>query len=356
MFFSRTCAVLFTIFSITAIAQTNDEATFGCRLQDESKRGLYTHLLYKDRGFLAHIQVVNVTTSGKESVSMGSGFVIRDEDGRLGIITSNHVVADDKESKFSLEVIFDGSAQSYPIKIIGTDPVIDVALLEMPEKPPAHIRPIRVGKSEPPYFDAGCLVYMVGYPMDLGKNITSGYVSSFPQYPAPIYVRIDGALHPGCSGGPLVRLGRDNVPEVVGINFAIITNKVTNNTVGGTFMALAIPYYLVERVYPLLRQGKTVAHSSAGFHLVDTKDGVVVASIDKDSSAFRGGIRTEDSIKGLSYKGKTVLFTNARELQELIFFDIPPQDMTGAEIILDVARNGKMIQHAFTLDRLSSPQ
>jgi S1-C subfamily serine protease len=188
------------------------------------------------------VAVVDVRVSGGAGSGNGSGFAIEpaanDKDAGV-IVTNAHVVAggDSYTVRFH-----DGSECEAEIRL--DDPSTDVALLRVPDQPPAFLplRPlaqVRVGES----------VIAIGSPYGLDGTVTSGIVSGLNRtMPAPNGIPIDNMIqtdalvNPGNSGGPLI--GFDGL--VVGVNDQVRVNNVLQGSSG---LGFAIPGDTVLAVY-----------------------------------------------------------------------------------------------------------
>ena len=97
--------------------------------------------------------------------------------------------------------------QNYEVKVIGSDPLGDLALLEV------------IGKEEPiPYLkfaddvkdmEAGQEVFTLGHPMGMAWTVTKGIVSSNERYSRHPFIKAlqtDAAINKGNSGGPLMNM------------------------------------------------------------------------------------------------------------------------------------------------------
>src|ERR1700739_3261429 len=138
---------------------------------------------------------------------MGSGFVI-DTEGH--ILTNFHVV----EGARQLEVTT-SDKKKYKAQIIGTDPVHDLAVIQIPNK---SVPQAEIGDSKS--LVVGQKVYAIGNPFGLSGTMTRGIISSIRSIRgpegAPIEdaIQTDAAINPGNSGGPLL----NSRGEVIGIN------------------------------------------------------------------------------------------------------------------------------------------
>src|SRR5690349_8351279 len=143
---------------------------------------------------------------------MGSGFVI-DTEGH--ILTNNHVV----EGARQLEVTT-SDKKKYKAQIVGTDPVHDLAVIQIPNK---SVPQAEIGDSKS--LVVGQKVYAIGNPFGLSGTMTRGIISSIRSVRGPEgnaidqAIQTDAAINPGNSGGPLL----NSRGEVIGINSMILT-------------------------------------------------------------------------------------------------------------------------------------
>ena len=173
----------------------------------------------------------------------GSGVIIS-QDGY--IVTNNHVVQDADE----VEVILTDK-RSFKAKVIGTDPLTDLAVIQINAK---NLPAITLGDSDA--LKLGEWVLAVGYPLDLESTVTAGIVSAKSRRigildqnvdrtdkkadtPVEAFIQTDAAINPGNSGGALVNLRG----ELIGINSAIAS--ATGYYSGYGF---AVPVSLVKKV------------------------------------------------------------------------------------------------------------
>jgi S1-C subfamily serine protease len=141
----------------------------------------------------------------------GSGFVLDDEG---YILTNHHVVAEATRVQVRT---FDG--RTFKAEVGGVDPVTDVALLHVADHDGALV-PALIGESDD--VSIGDWVLAFGNPLGSGFTVTAGKVlaKSRPmrgwESAVEAFIRVDAAITPGNSGGPLVDLSG----RVVGINTA----------------------------------------------------------------------------------------------------------------------------------------
>jgi len=284
--------------------------------------------------------------------SLGSGIIV---DPKGYIITNNHVVESATRIKVSL-----ADKREYTAKIIGMDPISDIAVIKIsgdkdfPYTPIGNSRDMKVGD----------WVIAIGSPFNLDQTVTAGIVSAigrtfsqedriseYSQFND--YLQTDAAINPGNSGGPLVNMNA----EVVGINSFINTASGSNAGVG-----FAVPSHLFVKVYnQLLEKGKVfrgylgVYYNSlpftpamAEFFGVKQGSGVLVTRVidDEDSEegpgpAARAGIVPEDVI--VEFNGKKVV-----GVQD--FLVAVAETMPGRTIKVKVIRKGLEKEFDVTLE------
>jgi S1-C subfamily serine protease len=145
---------------------------------------------------------------------MGSGFVI-DAEGH--ILTNFHVV----EGARQVEVTT-SDKKKYRAQIVGTDPVHDLAVIQIPNK---AVPQAEIGDSKS--LTVGQKVYAIGNPFGLSGTMTRGIISSIRSLKGQRgyideAIQTDAAINPGNSGGPLLNARG----QVIGINTMILTGGV----------------------------------------------------------------------------------------------------------------------------------
>src|SRR5262249_3892739 len=148
---------------------------------------------------------------------LGSGFVI---DSKGLVLTNSHVVYGLQSLVVTID---DGSI--IPARIVGADPIFDVAVIDI-GKPKAGTLPVaRLGNSD--RLRPGDEVVAIGNPLGLDQTITRGIVSGInrilPETPLSLaepLIQTDTPINPGNSGGPLL----NRCGEVIGINTATLPN------------------------------------------------------------------------------------------------------------------------------------
>jgi S1-C subfamily serine protease len=158
------------------------------------------------------------------SLQQGSGFITT-VNGQQVIVTNNHVI----QGATNETVTFaDGAA--YPAKVLGSDPLADLAVLSITPMP-SGVASLKLVSSDT--LQVGDPVVAVGSPYGLSGTLTTGVISSLGRtiteqssssnagQTIPDIIQTSTAINPGNSGGPLL----DYSGEVVGITTADISNS-----------------------------------------------------------------------------------------------------------------------------------
>jgi S1-C subfamily serine protease len=158
------------------------------------------------------------------SLQQGSGFITT-VNGQQVIVTNNHVI----QGATNETVTFaDGAA--YPAKVLGSDPLADLAVLSITPMP-IGVASLTLVSSDT--LQVGDPVVAVGSPYGLSGTLTTGVISSLGRtiteqssssnagQTIPDIIQTSTAINPGNSGGPLL----DYSGEVVGITTADISNS-----------------------------------------------------------------------------------------------------------------------------------
>jgi S1-C subfamily serine protease len=183
----------------------------------------------------------------------GSGFVL-DRAGH--VLTNYHVV---EGANRGVKVML-SNKKTYDAKVIGTDKVHDLALLQI-DAP--NLQPVTLADSGD--LAVGQKVYAIGNPFGLAGTMTRGIISSIRTLPsargsenAPIEdaIQTDAAINPGNSGGPLL----NSHGEVIGINTMIASNGADQSSGIG----FAIPINTAKAVLADLTRYGRVKRPSLG--------------------------------------------------------------------------------------------
>ena len=279
------------------------------------------------------------TPQKRKASALGSGFII---DTKGIVITNNHVIKGAED----ILVRVNGDKE-YSAKIIGSDPLSDIAVLQIDSKD--KFVPVKFGDSDKARI--GDWVIAIGNPFGLGGTVTSGIISArnraigLTRYED--YIQTDASINQGNSGGPLFNM----YGNVIGINTAILGQS------GSIGIGFAIPSNNAEKVIDqLIKYGETkrgwlgvriqnVTKEIAEAEKLDKPRGALVSSVAEGSPSDKGGIKAGDII--LEFDGK--LINEMRELPIIV-----AQTKVGKTVKLKVWRNKKEIYKRITLGRLET--
>jgi len=233
------------------------------------------------------------------SVALGSGFII-DPSGY--VVTDDHVV----ENAESVAVMAQ-DATEYPARIVGRDPLTDLALLKIDGAPP--LPHVRWGDSDAARI--GDWVLAIGSPFGLDNTVSSGIISGrgrdLHAGPYDDFLQIDAAMNRGNSGGPTFDLDGD----VIGINTAIYSPNG-----GSVGIGFAIPANRARPVVEQLKEHGKVARGWLGVQIqpvtpeiarnmgLPSTAGALVVKVGAGSPAATAGFTRGDVI--LSIDGREI--------------------------------------------------
>ena len=222
------------------------------------------------------------------SRSAGSGFLI---DGRGVLLTNAHVVFE----RQSIVVTLDDGTR-LPARLIGADPIFDVAVVQIPPLGDGPLPTVKLADSD--RVRVGQEVVAIGNPLGLEQTLTRGVVSAvnriLPETPFSLLeplIQTDAPINPGNSGGPLL----DRCGEVIGITTAIMPDAQN--------LGFAVPSNVVKAILPSLVANGRVIRPWIGFHgqLVGPDlqkllrppmvEGLLVEVVEPGSPAATAGVR-----------------------------------------------------------------
>ena len=269
----------------------------------------------------------------------GSGFLF-DTEGR--ILTNHHVIRD--ADRISVMIERDGEMEEFDAKVVGADPLTDIAIIKI--DPPDDIAIVPLGNSDD--IRVGDWVMAIGTPFgQLQGSVTAGIISAVGRDDLNIvggdaiyqnYLQTDASINFGNSGGPLVNLSG----EAIGINTAINPS--------GQGIGFAIPINMARNIMSQLIESGKVTYGYMGIGLqqldrdlavgrgLDVDHGILVTQVLGDTPARRAGIRQGDVI--IEFNGSEVRDENkfrlmvantpvGRKVPLVVFRD-------GSEIGLDI--------------------
>jgi serine protease Do len=268
-------------------------------------------------------------TPDQKSASLGSGVVV-DRNGY--ILTNNHVI----EHATRMKVKFTNDDTEYTARLIGTDPVTDLAVIKIDKN---NLTPAKIGNSDA--IQVGDWAVAIGSPFGFQATVTAGIISAKqrnledgPNSAFQRFLQTDAAINPGNSGGPLLNING----EVVGINTMIASRSGGYQGIG-----FAMPINTAVKIYNEIIKTGHITRGSIGIQFSETPEtkallkahgaanGVFVGKVPA-GPAEKAGIKQEDVI--VSIDGKQI-----KDGQELI--DIISATPVGNPVKIGLIRDGK---------------
>ena len=277
----------------------------------------------------------------RQTSALGSGFII-DEKGI--VVTNNHVIQDAEDI-----VIRVNGDKEFKAKVIGADPLSDIAVLQLETK--EKFIPVKFGNSDNARI--GDWVIAIGNPFGLGGTVTSGIISArnrsigLSRYED--YIQTDASINSGNSGGPLFDMNGD----VIGINTAILGRS------GSIGIGFSIPSNSAKIVIDqLVEFGETkrgwlgvriqdVTKEIAEVEKLDEPRGALVASVAENSPSDKAGVKAGDII--LEFDGEKI-----KQMKELPM--IVAKTKVGKKVKVKIWRNKREITKTITLGRLETSE
>jgi 2-alkenal reductase len=290
--------------------------------------------------------VVTVLNTGPQGSGSGSGVIISDKG---YILTNNHVV----DGATKLAVVFnDGGRRD--AKLIGTDPLNDVAVIQVSGKLPAVAAVGDASALQP-----GEQVLAIGSPLGNFRNtVTAGVVSALNRSVGSMegLIQTDAAINSGNSGGPLINLSG----EVVGINTLVVrSDELSSGAAPVEGLGFSVPSTIFRGVAEQLIANGKVAYPFLGVSYLPidgslaaelslpVQSGALIQSsrqgqpaIQPGTAAAKAGLREGDIITAIDNKQ----LDGSTSLRQLLLLHKP-----GDSVTLSILRDGKTSSVQVTL-------
>jgi serine protease Do len=282
----------------------------------------------------------------REVKELGSGYIIS-PDGY--IVTNDHVAGNASRITVTLT---DGI--SYDAKLIGSDPVSDIALLKIDGENFPYVEP---GNSDE--IIIGEWVIALGNPFGLFEvndkpTVTVGVISATGMNLEPIndryylnMIQTDAAINGGNSGGPLV----NSLGEVIGMNTLIFTA----GSQGSIGLGFAIPINKVKTIIEELKEkGKidrdfeigmriqSIDESIAKYYNLERTKGVIITKIYPGTPSDKAGLQVGDIILKIN---------DFQIANDNTIFGVFYEFRTGQEIDVSIFRDGEELNKKMILER-----
>lgn len=214
-------------------------------------------------------------------VSRGSGFILSSEG---FVVTNHHVVEDAQAIRIAL-----ADNREFPVQVVGSDPVSDVALLRV-EGTAKGLPSVYLGDSDA--LEVGDWVLAVGNPLGFDHSVSHGLVSAVGRELSTRpgltqFIQTDAPINRGNSGGPLFNMRG----EVVGVVTA---------AGNGDGLGFAVPVNLVKDLLPNLLENGRVERGWLGASVRTVPLGVFVRAVTPGSPAERAGLKPGDRLVALN--------------------------------------------------------
>ena len=278
---------------------------------------------------------ITSTLSLDGATAAGTGMVVTPSG---EVLTNNHVI----EGATSITAKFGSHTQTYPARVLGTDPADDVALLQL--EGVSGLPTVKLGNSS--RVTVGQPVVAIGNALNLPgpPKVTEGTITALGRAitvrdglghaeQLSSLIETNAALQPGNSGGPLI----DANGQVIGMNTAASADSLD---AASSSIGFAIPINAADSIVQQIQDGhestnvRLGATAFLGVRLQpdDTGNGAgggggagaVIQSVNSGSPARSAGIGAGDTIT--SFDGQPV--TSATSLTQLVHSKHPGDTVT----------------------------
>ena len=223
----------------------------------------------------------------QQQQAAGTGFIV----GSNGIILTNKHVVDGAQS---VQVIMANGKTYSNVKVLGTDPLNDLAFLQIPDA--KDMPAVKLGDSST--LNIGQSVVAIGNSLGQYQNtVTSGIISGLGR---PLtaqsengsstenlsgLIQTDAAINPGNSGGPLLNMSG----QVIGVNTAIAQDAQG--------IGFAIPINSTKGILKGVLDGKPVQRAFLGVRYIPINQAVKSQfKLSVDQGAYVHGGNDQDAV------------------------------------------------------------
>jgi S1-C subfamily serine protease len=341
---------------LTSVVDSGNSTTQGL-----NPEAIYSHA----NESIVTLQGVQTTTADtifgpqtSEETVLGSGFVI-DYSNQYYVVTNYHVAG----ATSNLTLTFSDD-NSYPAKVIGSDPYSDLAIVTVPSAPLSEFHPLTLVPSSS--LEVGQYILAIGNPYGLSGTETFGIISQLGEtiqdetagnFSIADVIQFSAPINPGNSGGAL--LNADG--SVVGITTATVS--------GSQGIGFAIPSDTIIRELPsLIANGSYTKHSYLGIAEVDMNYqlaqatganvtyGALIETIVPGGPAATAGLHAGTrtvTIEGSQYLigGDIIVGINGTKIvnENSLASYLEEHTVAGQKISLEIIRSGQYMSVMLTL-------
>ena len=282
----------------------------------------------------------------QQDIKAGSGscFVILFNK-RKYLITNDHVVSNSGPNA-TIYIFFKDDLKQHEAKLIGTDKLSDIAVLEMKttegQRKINNITPLEFADSDT--VSQGEEVIAIGHPIGMRWTVTQGIVSAVKKRMQNTWqevIQTDVSINPGNSGGPMLNLDG----KVVGVNTFIFAPS-NSGSIGINFSVTSnIAKWVVEQ---LISKNKVERAKLGLGYAVNFNDGqIYIKSIADEGAAKNAGLKVNDilvNINGREIKlvediGKSIDFLSPGDKISVTFIrDATLASTTLTTTLLDIKK------------------
>lgn len=323
-------------FSFSLDSLLPDERNTVELFQKSSSKVVYVH----------RIATVTNKSYQKTHVSDGAGSgIIWDDKGH--IVTNFHVIKGADNLAITL------GRMTVPVKVIGTEPRKDIAVLEV--KSPQALAYLKAYKP----FDivhlsdlmVGQKAVAIGNPFGLDHSLSTGVISALGRQVPGIggvtirnMIQTDTPINPGNSGGPLL----NSAGQLIGMNTMIYSRSGASNGVG-----FAVPADDIEKIVTQIIKHGRVVLSGLGIQRVEPNvayklgvtKGILIADVLPNTPAAEAKLRgTYRDAWGRIVLGDVIVAINAHPVADYdALYNLLTEVKVGEKVTVTIQRGNKQI-------------
>ena len=233
--------------------------------------------------------------------SSGSGFVATE---RGGIVTSFQVIRTalffgsvELDRGASISVVFPDQPVPHPARVVGANPDVDLALLELVDAGSVPVSIMPIPMADQLNLRVGQKVIAIGNPFGLTSTVTTGIISAQGRELTTVgqvdigMIQTDAAVNFGHSGGPLL----NSRGELVGIITSTVSGTDPPGPEASLGVGFAIPAHLLSENLAGLEHGGLIGrYARRNSFAHRPRIGLTVTGLDSLSEQIRFALGMPD--------------------------------------------------------------